>query len=289
MERFEIASGGFRIPVSVSGDGERCLVCINAAQQTMGAWRQMVKDFADETEYRLVLFDFPNQGRSATLAAALDVAAQADIVHDVARHVSPGSAVDVFGVSWGSVVAAAYAARYPGEVRRLMLGSFQVSPSAKLREFSPRCLSLIERDAKREIADLFIDTFGGGLDEGFKAAIRQQFSRFSTAELSQLRLQCAEITSGTDLRDHIALDRITARIMIVNGADDPLIGDEDNARTRACLPQAELRVVPSVGHFLHFEQSRLVDDYLAFLRRRSSAFVRVTDIPEELREPPPAA
>jgi pimeloyl-ACP methyl ester carboxylesterase len=280
MIRFEISGAGYRIPVTMSGDGERCLVCINAAQQTMAAWRPLLKPFTGDTGYRLALFDFPNQGRSPSVTSALDLNQQADVVHAVATHASPSAPVDVFGVSWGSVVAAAYAARYPSSVRRLMLGSFQVFPSAKLREFSPKCQALIERDAKREIAELFIDTFGGGLTDSFKDAIRAQFVRFSTPELSQLRMQCAEIVSGTDLRQHIDFGRITARILIVNGADDPLISPEDNEATARCLPTAELRVLPSVGHFLHFEQGRVVEEYLAFLRRRSSAFIRIPDAKE---------
>lgn len=275
MDRFEIDAAGFRVPVSIVGEGERTLVCINAAQQTMNAWRPVVQGFTGETGYRLVLFDFPNQGRSSTLARALDVNEHLAIVDAVVRHVSPSAPLDIFGVSWGSAIAAAYAARQPAAVRRLILGSFHVFPSERLRAFAPRCLDMIERDARGEIAEGFIQTFGGGLPESTRGAIRMQFARFSAAELSQLRMQCASVAGGMNLLDFIDFDRITARVLIVNGADDTLITPADNAATARVLPRAEMRVVSGIGHFLHFERLDVVGDYLSFLRRRSSAFTRI--------------
>lgn len=285
MDRFEIVGKGYVIPVTLAGDGERCLVCVNAGQQTMNAWRPVLAELTGDTGYRLALFDFPNQGRDASLQRALDVGEQAAIVDAVVTRVSPDAQVDVFGGSWGSVVAAVFAATHPQKVRRLMLGSFTVAPSRKLRAFSPRCQAAIERGDRAEIAEVFLEAFGGGLTDAWKLAIRRQFSRFSAPDIAQLRHQCDEVAAGTDLRTMIDFGRITARVLVINGADDPLIEPEDNEETKRALPNAELRVVPSVGHFLHFEQTRLVRDYLAFLRRRSSAFVRMADIP--LHEPSP--
>ena len=136
MEPFELDKDGFKIPLSVSGEGERTLICVNAAQMTMAAWRGLVKAFTSDSGYRLVLFDFPNQGKGATLDDAQDLVQQTDVVDAVVRHVSPNAPVDLLGVSWGSAVAAAYAARFPSNVRRLMLGSFHVVASALLQEFS---------------------------------------------------------------------------------------------------------------------------------------------------------
>lgn len=158
-----------------------------------------------------------------------------------------------------------------------MLGSFQIGASERLREFAPLCRTLIADEDKRGIAELFIAAFGGGLSDAYCNAIRRQFEHLNSGEMAQLARQCAEVAAGTDLRASIDFDRITARIMIVNGADDPLIADADNALIRRHLPRAELRVIPSVGHFLHVQRASIVEDYLSFLQRRSSQFVRITE------------
>lgn len=286
MDRVEIPFDGLNIPASVGGDGDRCLVCINAAQMTMAAWKGVIGSFTDDTGYRLVLFNFPNQGREATFDDALDLAQQTAIVHAVVSHVSPAEKVDLIGCSWGSVVAASYAARHPSRVRRVMLGSFQLGASARLKEFAPEAQRLVATQDKRGIAELFIKAFGGGLTEAYCNAIRRQFEHLNAGEMAQIARQCAEVDAGVDLKTVIPVEAITARIMIVNGADDPLISESDNARIRRELPRADFRVIPSVGHFLHIQQAAIVEDYLSFLQRRSSQFVRFTEEFEREQLPP---
>lgn len=277
MERIDIPFDGFTIPASVGGDGDRCLVCINAAQMTMAAWKGVIASFTDDTGYRLVLFNFPNQGREATYADALDLAQQTTIVKAVVDHVSPDAKVDILGCSWGSVVASSFAANHPERVRRVMLGSFQLGASERLKQFAPQAIRCVREQDRRGIAELFIQAFGDGLTEAYCNAIRRQFDHLNAGELAQIARQCADVDAGVDLKAIIPFERITARIMIVNGADDPLISEADNARIRRELPRADFRVIPSVGHFLHVQQAAIVEDYLSFLQRRSSQFVRFTE------------
>lgn len=269
MERFELTAGGYRVPVIVIGDGDRCLVCVNAAQQTMVAWGPLAKRFATRAGYRVVLFDFPNQGRASTVERGLGLIEQAEVVHHVLSHVSPRRAVDLCGASWGSLVAAACAARHPSAVNRLMLGSFQVRTNPCLRRLAAESVCLIERDAGREVADLFIREFGSALPEPFRQAMRTQFARLTAPQLLQMKIQCATLAAGADLREVVDLDRITAEALIVNGADDPLVDASDAEATACCFPDAELRVLPGVGHFLHLEQPSVVDVHLEFAQRRS--------------------
>lgn len=273
MERFELEMDGYTIHGGTSGMGERTLVCINAAQVTMSAWRNFAAFFTDETNYRLVLFDFPNQGRRASLTHAQEPDAQAAVTRAVVEYVSPDMPVDIIGYSWGSVIGAKYASERPETVRRLMLGSFLIRASDGLRAFAPKCLDAIARGAKRDIAELFISTFGGGMAESYCDLIRKQFDGLNAGELAQLQVQCEGILATPDIRDFIDFGRITARVLIANGADDPLIREVDNELTRRTLPAADLRVIPGVGHFLHLQDDRIVDEhYLSFLQRATASF-----------------
>jgi pimeloyl-ACP methyl ester carboxylesterase len=171
------------------------------------------------------------------------------------------------------VIGAKYASEYPETVRRLMLGSFLIRASEGLRDFAPKCLDAIARGAKRDIAELFISTFGSGMAESYCDLIRKQFDGLSVGELAQLELQCEGILARPDIRDFIDFSRITARVLVANGADDPLIREADNELTRQTLPHADVRVIPGVGHFLHLQDDRVVDEhYLSFLQRATASF-----------------
>ena len=56
----EVKLGRFLVPYRLYGTGGRFMVCVNAAQQPMAAWRPVVSYFLKD--YRLLLFDFPGQG-----------------------------------------------------------------------------------------------------------------------------------------------------------------------------------------------------------------------------------
>jgi pimeloyl-ACP methyl ester carboxylesterase len=43
---------------------------------------------------------------------------------------------------------------------------------------------------------------------------------------------------------------ITAPTVVLHGADDPLVPVEGGRDTAACIPGAELRVIPGMGHDL---------------------------------------
>jgi len=277
LQRFSVDFQGLEVPASVSGEGERVLVCVNPAQTTMAAWRGLISVFHQDTTYRLVLFDFPNQGTRASLTEAQDLADQAEVVHAVVQHVSPDTPVDMLGCSWGAVVPAKYASEHPSCVRRLMLGSFNPGFSPMMRELAPMALEILDRQDRPAIAEVFIRLFCGGLSDAYHDNVRRQFAHLAAGDLAQMRLQIEEILSGRDTRAHIDYGRITARVMIVNGSDDPIISEADNQLIREILPKAELRVLDNVGHFLHVQRASIIDDYIGFIRRRSSTFMAIPD------------
>ena len=267
MQRYEIEAAGHRIPVVVFGDGDRCLVCVNAAQQTMGAWGSLARRAAARGGYRVVLFDFPNQGRASTTAGALSLVEQADLLSLLLHEVSPARPVFVIGGSWGALVAATAAARHPSAVSTLVLGSFQVRTNERLRVVAAEAVRLIERAARRELAEHVIKEFGTGLSEVFRQAMRVQFGRLTEEQLVHVKEQCATMASDADLRDVVDLGRVSAETLIVNGSRDPLVDAADVATTAGCFPRAELRVLADVGHFLHLEQEEVTDIYLEFAQR----------------------
>jgi pimeloyl-ACP methyl ester carboxylesterase len=170
------------------------------------------------------------------------------------------------GAHGGAVVAAAYAARRPHRVTRMVLGSFQVRPNARLREIARLGRSLVAAGRSAELADLFIRTFGTHLSAPRQRSIATQCAALRIEQFQQMYEQAERLVNADNL-DHIAdLGAIQAETLIVNGGADPIV-DPVDADTIDRIPGGELCVVPNVGHFLHVEQPAVLDIYAEFLHR----------------------
>ena len=83
IEKGELNSGRFVVPYRVYGETGRLIVCVNGAQQTMAVWKSVVSYFFKD--YRIVLFDFPGQGRARVLSGptAISFDEQLDVLYQV--------------------------------------------------------------------------------------------------------------------------------------------------------------------------------------------------------------
>ncbi|MEX2283983.1 MAG: hypothetical protein WEE89_15970 [Gemmatimonadota bacterium] len=110
MSKTELLVNGYRIPYSIFGENGATplLICVNAAQQTMGAWGMLAKRFM-RRGYRVAVFDFPNQGSAAKVDATLGLLEQADLTAALAGQLSPERPVALTGarrgVAWSPLCA----------------------------------------------------------------------------------------------------------------------------------------------------------------------------------------
>jgi pimeloyl-ACP methyl ester carboxylesterase len=58
----------FIVPYRVCGSGGPHLVCLNGIQQSMAMWHTFIRRFS--SNYRIVLFDFPGQGKGHVLSGS---------------------------------------------------------------------------------------------------------------------------------------------------------------------------------------------------------------------------
>ena len=285
LHKATVITERFEIPCATRGSGARTLICVNGMQQTMAAWRALVKRMAG-TGYRIVLFDFPNQGRAVTTngGSSVGLPQQVDVLHAVVSQMSGAAPVALIGGSWGALVAAAYAATYPARVSHLVLGSFQTRASAKLRDVARRGRALVEQGRIDDLATLFISEFGDRMSHVRQSAIRTQFRALRPEQVRQMYDQALLLLSGDDLGCMVDLSRITARTLIVNGDADPLIDPCDAVMLVRRLRAATIHIEPDAGHFLHLERPQIIDTYARFLTADSMTSRSPLDA-----EPRPAA
>lgn len=244
-----------------SGRDRPILICINGAQQTMAAWASFVRYFSPY--FSIVVFDFPGQGRSRTMVGhpSMTLDEQVELLHQIASEVGGGQSVCVFSASWGGIVAAAYAARYPRNVERLLLASFGLRVNSKLADLIDLGIRLIERGNKQEIGVQIVENFGRMLPGEFKQKVLSQFESMGPDKLESFYRHLVFCREISDLREAIPFEAIRAQTTIMNGEDDPIIDPQDALLAAERIPDCQAVVVPRAGHFMHFEDPTLLDRY----------------------------
>ena len=254
----------FEIPYRVYGRSGRCVVCINGAQQTMAVWRGFISFFSKA--YRVVVFDFPGQGRARVLEGGISISfeEQVESLRAVIEAVSPSEKVILSGASWGSIVAAGLAAQYPALVEKLLLGSFGIKPSTKMTEVILEGQQMYQNGAGKRIGRLLVDEFGQQIPDTLRAKIIHQFEYMDEHHFLAFKAHSEFVNSISHLSDIVRLEDIRAKTLIVNGEHDTLLNFDDLEIAQAKIPDCELIIVEGAGHFLHFERSEIMKLYRSF-------------------------
>jgi pimeloyl-ACP methyl ester carboxylesterase len=169
------------------------------------------------------------------------------------------------GSSWGTAIAAAYAARYPEAVQQLVLSSFGMKPNAVMEGIVAHAQALYDARDYAAGADLIIDMYGQQIGPTYKRQITAQFANLSDDNADVFHEHCRNILKLGHLQETVDLSRIRARTLIVNGAEDRIIDLDDMWLAERMIPDCQCLLVDGVGHFLHFERPELLDDYEAFM------------------------
>lgn len=255
----------FKIPYRKYGNSENLLMCVSGALQTMAIWRTVVKRFTDH--FTVVIFDMPGVGRSEIKhgGSHITVDEQLDTLHALIQETHPGGEVTLAGSSWGTAIAAAYAALRPDEVQHLVLSSFGMKPNAGMEYVVERATQLYNEGNYAGGADLIIEVFGRNVSGSYKRQIISQFRQLTGGHAKVFYEHCANILKLGRLDEVVDLTQIKARTLIINGSDDPIIDLEDMYVAERLIPNCQLRLIEGVGHFLHFERPELLDDYAEFM------------------------
>lgn len=257
--------GRFTVPYRAYGDSNNLLVCVSGALQTMAIWRAFVQRFADD--FTVLTFDMPGIGRSTIRHGGyhVSVVEQTRVLDALIDRVDPGGDVTIAASSWGTAIASVYAADHAARVQHLLLGSFAIQPNEGMRNLIERATTLYKQRNFAAGADLILEVFGSKVSAAYKKQIIMQFKKLKGEHAETFYHHCANILKLGRLDEEIDLRRISARTLIINGSEDPLIDPADIDYAAQLIPDCETRVIAGAGHFLHFEKPELLDDYETFL------------------------
>ncbi|MFX1316531.1 MAG: alpha/beta fold hydrolase [Promethearchaeota archaeon] len=259
--------GRFIVPFRVFGDKPITIIFVNGAQQTMGIWRDFIKRFKED--YRIIVFDFPGQGRAEILYGDYIVSfeEQMEVLHNVVLALSSLGDNYFVGASWGSIVAAGYASRHPERVKKLLLGSFGSKLNEFIIELMKKGRKLAEEGEIAKIGPLLIDGFGKNIPEALKGAIRKQFQNISIDQVKSFVAHSEFVENTANVMKIVDPKKITARTLMINGEKDTIVDAKENESFASLMQDCEFVIVKGTGHFLHFENPSCYDIYKDFFAK----------------------
>jgi len=255
-----IELGRFVVPYRIYENEGPHIICLNGVQQSMAMWHTLVLRYAPH--YRIVLFDFPNQGKGKVISGPIFVTLdeQVDILHGVIKATGINRNVTICSASWGGIIAMAFASRYHNEVKQLCLASLGTKANDTMVETIKKGFQ-IDPENRQKMADILIESFGQNLPENVKNKIVSQFHSMSQENLRAFYEHGLFVVSTKKLGDLINLSGIKAKTFLIYGEKDTIIDLEDVQFLSSQIPQCQVKIVKGAGHFLHMEQEDAFDIY----------------------------
>lgn len=212
--------------------------------------------------HRVIAFDRPGFGYSdRPHGSAWSARAQADLLRDALNVLGMNRPI-VLGHSWGAAVALALALNHPDDVRGLVLLSGYYYPTlrADVLLSSPPAIPILGDLLRYSISPLLGKLLQPRLLKGMFAPlpVPASFALGSTPNMSvrpgQIRAESqdgvAMIPGAIAMRHRY--QELTMPVVIMAGAEDRVINAEQPARLHAQIPHSTLRLVPGVGHMIHY-------------------------------------
>ncbi len=258
--------GRFLIPYRIYGNKGSQIIFVNGVQQSMAMWLTFVARFGKD--HRIILFDFPNQGKAKILSGPSQVSLdeQVEILRAMMDKAQVSRDAMLCAASWGGVIAVAFASQYPHRVKRLVLASLGTKPNKKMVETIQKGsgLHINNRD---QMAHTLIKSFGESLPPKMKENIVNQFRTMKEENLQAFYEHGLFVIASKQLSEIIDLSTIKEKTILLNGEKDTIIDLDDVKFLASQIPDCELRIIKGVGHFLHLESDKVLDIYAEILKQ----------------------
>ena len=212
--------------------------------------------------HRVIAFDRPGFGYSdRPHGSAWSARAQAELLSDALEHLGIHRPV-VLGYSWGAAVALAMALNHPEYVRGLVLlsGNYYPTLRADVLLSSPPAIPIVGDLLRYSISPPLGKLLQPRLLKGMFAPlpVPASIALGSTPDMSvrpgQIRAESqdgvAMIPGAITMRHRY--QELTVPVVIMAGAEDRVINAKQPARLHAQIPHSILRLVPGVGHMIHY-------------------------------------
>ena len=232
---------------------------------------------ADGTSYKLLAPDLPGFGRGAHLPNySLDAYVEwLNTYIEGVQKKFPRKKITLLGHSFGSIICAAYAAKYPKTIGKLILVNPIATPALEGQKKLLTNLAILyyrigaklpEKAAKTWLASPLIvrimsitmaKTKDPDLRRFIHAQHDQYFSRFHSPSSV---LESFETSVSHNVGEYAA--SIPVKTLLIAGSIDDITPLSNQFALVKKFPHAKLKVIDHVGHLTHYETPRTVAEHV---------------------------
>ena len=231
---------------------------------------------------RVLIPDLPGFGSSEALPGRHDVAAYADFAAAALDALGLGPETVLLGHSFGSIIASALTARDPRRISALILVNPICEPAlegprgvaSKAAELYYRAGAALPESAGLALLRNRAVVRGSSImmaktrDRGLRRWIHGQHDAYFSAFTSRrVVLEAFQASISSTVRD--VAPQLELPVLLIAAERDDLGSVPGQRKLAAAMPDAELHVLPGVGHLVHYERPAEAAGLIeAFLARR---------------------
>lgn len=277
--QYQQLENGQEVAYVDKGEGQ-AIILIHGLGSYIPAWKKTIPALTEK--YRVIALDLPGFGKSSKDVDSYSIPFFAKTVADLQDFLGIKKAAWI-GHSMGSQIALRAAVDYPDKISRLVLlapagfETFTDQEGAMMSNFvTPQSIkhtpdSLIRQTFKATFFD-FPEEAQFMIEDRVAIRSAENFEGYARAYAGSVQA----MLEGPVFEE---LSDISQQVLIIFGKQDMLIPNRQlhaNLSTKKVaesghkqLPNSQLKMIDKAGHFVHFEQSKIVNkDILNFLNAK---------------------
>jgi poly(3-hydroxyalkanoate) depolymerase len=268
IRTLRIAEHDLRVAMMGPEDAERTLLVFNG----IGASLETVMPFAERFKRtRIVTFDIPGVGGSPTPKLPYRLSWLSRVASRLLDNLDIGM-VDVFGVSWGGALAQQFVHDHPERSRTLTLAA--TSAGFVMVPGDIRVLSKLATPRRYTDPDYMLevgpDIYGGQL----RLDRRRLEEHAASLRTGNSRGYLFQLLAGVGWTSWLWLPQLKLPVLIMMGADDPIVPLVNGRILASRLPDARIEVV-DCGHLFILthpeETAQTIESFLFEASSKESA------------------
>lgn len=226
----------------------------------LGGAFQSFRSFAAEVdellrEHPVILLDLPSQGGNLQLAPELGLEQLADLIAAFAEQLQLPPLMPI-GLSYGSALAALFAARHPQRCARLLLAGITAFGRPGARRMLEEGLALLAEGRNGEFAQGALSGLlnplqlqATGISPVFRKALLRQIQRLSPIEVERYRQNSQRLLAFGGFSRHPQCPTL-----VLAGEHDHFTQPWEHAQFAAACASADCVLIHRADHLAQFEQ-----------------------------------